>query len=238
MNLEDYIHETNKAKTVHELFNFFERSMADIGFDRVILALMTDHPRLKKEAEHGFLKNYPSEWVQHYFDQKYMRIDPVRVKAYNTVGAYTWDELRRDISLSDRQILIFNEAEDACFFNGIGVSMRGPGGAIAALGAASSVKNKDFHRDMLSMVNLMSVQFYTCYWRLMEQNTVTVCLTKKEQEVLTWVAAGYTKSQIANKLAISIHTVDFHVRNCLVKLEAKNITHAVTRALNLALIHL
>lgn len=238
MNLEDYIHETNKSKNIQTLFNYFEKYMTDIGFDRVILGLMTDHPRLKKEAVHGFLKNYPVGWLEHYFGQEYNHIDPVRHKAYSAIGAYTWDELKTSIQLSSKQMLMFNEAEDAHFFNGIGVSMRGPGGAIAAVGAACSVKNGNLNKDILDAANLMSVQFYTCYWRLMEKKVTLVHLTAKEQEILTWSAAGYTKSQIAHKLCLSIHTVDFHVRNCLAKLEAQNITHAVSRALNLSLIHI
>ncbi|ACE84000.1 helix-turn-helix transcriptional regulator [Cellvibrio japonicus] len=238
MNMEDYICETNNSKNIQSLFNLFEKYMSDIGFDRVILGLMTDHPRLKKEAEHGFLKNYPADWVERYFDQKYVHIDPVRHKAYDAIGAYTWDELKASMQLSNKQIQMFNEAEDARLFNGVGVSMRGPGGAIAAVGAACSVKNGNLNKDILDAANLMSVQFYTCYWRLMEKKVTLVHLTAKEQEILTWSAAGYTKSQIAHKLCISVHTVDFHVRNCLAKLEAQNITHAVSRALNLSLIHM
>jgi len=57
MNLEEFINKTNKAKNVDLLFENFETAMGELGFDRLLLALMNDHPALKKEAEHGVIKN-------------------------------------------------------------------------------------------------------------------------------------------------------------------------------------
>lgn len=53
-------------------------------------------------------------------------------------------------------------------------------------------------------------------------------LTGREREVLEWMAQGLANKQIAAKLAISLHTVKFHVASILAKLGASSRTEAVT----------
>ncbi len=47
-------------------------------------------------------------------------------------------------------------------------------------------------------------------------------LTKREKEVLTLISEGLTNPQIAEKLFVSITTVDSHRKNLMAKLNAKN----------------
>jgi DNA-binding NarL/FixJ family response regulator len=52
-------------------------------------------------------------------------------------------------------------------------------------------------------------------------------LTAREREVLTLVATGLTNKAIAQRLAVSEHTVKFHVASILAKLGAESRTEAV-----------
>lgn len=56
-------------------------------------------------------------------------------------------------------------------------------------------------------------------------------LTNREREVLTLIAKEYTNQEIADKLYISIRTVDSHRRNLLQKTGAKNTAGLVTYAI-------
>jgi NarL family two-component system response regulator LiaR len=58
----------------------------------------------------------------------------------------------------------------------------------------------------------------------------SVGLTVREQETLDLVARGMTNPEIADKLMISVSTVNFHVHNVLDKLGAKTRTEAVVIA--------
>ena len=58
----------------------------------------------------------------------------------------------------------------------------------------------------------------------------SVGLTVREQETLDLVARGMTNPEIADKLMISVSTVNFHVHNVLNKLGAKTRTEAVVIA--------
>jgi DNA-binding NarL/FixJ family response regulator len=63
-------------------------------------------------------------------------------------------------------------------------------------------------------------------------------LTPRELEVLEVLAQGLSNRAIAARLAISEHTVKFHVSSIFAKLGAENRTDAVRRGVRLGLIAL
>ncbi|MGW8224719.1 MAG: response regulator [Anaerolineales bacterium] len=64
-----------------------------------------------------------------------------------------------------------------------------------------------------------------------------IALSKREMDVLKCLAGGMTSSQVASELFISENTVKTHVRHILEKLEAANRAEAVSRAIQLGIIH-
>jgi DNA-binding CsgD family transcriptional regulator len=63
-------------------------------------------------------------------------------------------------------------------------------------------------------------------------------LTTREVEILKRVAQGNTDREIANLLGLSEKTIHHHVEHILVKLRAKNRTHAVVKGLQLNVVQL
>jgi LuxR family transcriptional regulator len=61
-------------------------------------------------------------------------------------------------------------------------------------------------------------------------------LTAREIEVLRWTAHGKTVDEISVLLAISVNTVNFHIKNAVAKLHAANKTAAAVRAAMLGLL--
>jgi DNA-binding NarL/FixJ family response regulator len=61
-------------------------------------------------------------------------------------------------------------------------------------------------------------------------------LTRREKEVLELIAEGMTNNEIAEKLFISVTTVDTHRKNLLSKLEAKNVASMIKIATQMQLI--
>lgn len=62
-------------------------------------------------------------------------------------------------------------------------------------------------------------------------------LSLREQEVLRWTGDGKTTEQISAILMLSPSTINFHLRNAMVKLDAPNKMAAVVRAIFLDLLH-
>lgn len=71
---------------------------------------------------------------------------------------------------------------------------------------------------------------------LRKEKTTDIVLTRREKEVLELIADGMTNIEIAQKLYISVTTVDMHRKNLLAKLEAKNTASLVRIAAQLQLI--
>ena len=61
-------------------------------------------------------------------------------------------------------------------------------------------------------------------------------LTRREKEVLTHIADGFSNKEIADKLFVSTHTIDSHRKNLLAKLEAKNTAELVKKAMERGII--
>ena len=71
-----------------------------------------------------------------------------------------------------------------------------------------------------------------------EENSETSILTIREKEVLKLIAEEYSSQEIADKLFLSIKTVNAHRRNLIQKLDAKNTAALVRYALKHGLIKL
>ena len=63
-------------------------------------------------------------------------------------------------------------------------------------------------------------------------------LTARELDVLQLIRDGHRNKQIADELAISENTVNFHIKNLVGKLQANDRTHAVTIALRRGLLQI
>jgi DNA-binding CsgD family transcriptional regulator len=230
MKIEDAIDDMRLASDAGQLFFIYSKAVNTFGYDQVLLALLSDHPRLQQSAQHGILSSYPEDWVAYYLSQGYDEIDPVRKEAKRQIAPFTWKQLQLKKGLTVKQLLLFEEAADAQLYGGLGMPLHGPEGTSAGIGLASSSKGVACDQQSLWSIYNLSVQFYANYWRLNE-TTVSrmrrINLTSRENEVLQWLATGLTKAEIADKLTISHHTVDYHTRRLLDKFRARSVTAAV-----------
>lgn len=63
----------------------------------------------------------------------------------------------------------------------------------------------------------------------------TMRLTSREVEVLQLLARGCTYSQVSDRLGVSLHTVESHVKNVYRKLDVHSARAAIWRAVELRL---
>ena len=98
----------------------------------------------------------------------------------------------------------------------------------------------ELDKNTLSRAQLLAQQFYTAFLGLEQkpQELPCIILSDREQEVLKWCAAGKTRLEVGDIMCLSIHTIDYHIRNILRKLDTNNITLAAFKALHMGLIQL
>lgn len=63
-----------------------------------------------------------------------------------------------------------------------------------------------------------------------------VHLSRRQREVVAWASEGLTADEIAERLNVSVHTADMHLRAVRTRLGVANTVHAVAEALRLGLI--
>lgn len=239
MKLRDYIENTNSAQDIDVLCSQYAKSLSDIGYDRVIFGLLTDHTRINKAANTLVYSSYPQAWRDYYNENDFRVIDPVRCASVNRSTPFLWEELKYETNLSRKQKQCLNECQDAQLYHGIGIPLHGPFGEMAAVGVASTQKDAEaeYHKDI---INIYSYHFYKAYINLLEKKVDKSIqqpnLTDREKEVLTWCAAGKSNWTISQILDITTHGVDFHIRNVMKKLDASSRTVAVVKALHQGLI--
>jgi len=86
-----------------------------------------------------------------------------------------------------------------------------------------------------NLINLKNKKFYLFPIEEWERDTKPA-LSKREIEVLGLIAKGFVSKQIADKLFISVHTVNNHRQNILEKINVSNSSEAVKYAAKLGLI--
>lgn len=238
LDIFQYIENTNKSITSDEAFLHLQNALGQIGLDRVIYSLMTDHTSIDKKRGHGVLKNYPDDWMKYYTEKKYEDIDPVRKYIMQANGAFLWTELDKlKGNIKKDEELLMNEARDAKLLDGIGFALHAPRNEILGMGFASSSGGVELHPNLLSLVSMLATQFHTVFIKLNQTEAQEyITITAREKEILYWCNKGKSNWTIGEILKISENTVKFHLCNIFTKLSVNNRTTAVLKAINLGLI--
>jgi DNA-binding CsgD family transcriptional regulator len=237
ISLEQFIQETNAAQTSEAVFLLYQKALRSIGYDRICYSLITDHPSLNLKAGHGVMRNYSEDWMKHYVENNYEKIDPVPKYCFSTNKPFTWDEVTA-LDLDDNQRKVMLEAEEAKLFDGVAIPLYGVNGEIAGVGMASSSGGVEMNKDLLCIIRALSFQFHFAYTEkeAKAESLEDVRLTDREREILLWAAEGKSDPAIAEIIGVSYPTVRYHLNNVYKKLDANERTFAVVKAIRHGLI--
>ncbi|WP_421896403.1 helix-turn-helix transcriptional regulator [Marinoscillum sp.] len=241
-SLERFIEATNAAKSSEEVFLLFQNALKKLGYDRLCYSLITDHPSLGLEAGHGVMRNYSEDWMKHYVQKSYEKIDPVPKYCFSTNKPFTWEWVINSLELSNDEKTVMNEAQEAKLLDGIAIPIYGINGEIAGVGMASSAGQTGINKDMLCKIRALAFQFHLAYTEKesQEQEQIqclqNIQLTDREREILLWAAEGKSDATIADLIGVSYPTVRFHLNNIYKKLDANERTFAVVKAIRNGLI--
>jgi DNA-binding CsgD family transcriptional regulator len=240
--IECFIEEANRAATAEDISRLFAKALKDFGYDRFCYSLMTDHPSVGLNAQHGILSNYPEDWMEYYKANQYEKKDPIPRYAFSTSRPFTWDGLLQTCKLTSDQEKVMNEAKEARLFDGVGIPICGHNGELAGVGLASSLGGVRPDKNLLCKLRTLVNQFHLVFTELDRKDCVeadlngNVHLTVREKEILLWAAEGKSDSVIAEILGVSHATIRFHMNNIFKKLNANERTLATVKAIRQGLI--
>ncbi|MBN8520328.1 MAG: LuxR family transcriptional regulator [Alphaproteobacteria bacterium] len=237
-SFEEYVDKTSYAQSPEELFDAYLLAVKRHGLDRALFALITDHTEINKSAGVGVIHNFPQDWMTHYFEKEFHKVDPVIIYGAEKVEAYTWAEIPLNLELTKKQKLCLNYGNEAGLHSGVATYLHAGRNQTAGVSLASSHK-KDSFDGRVDLITAYSNHFYMMYRKMhnvKDHKPTNILLTDKEREVLVWAAAGKSNLDIGCILTMSENTVDFHLRNIFRKLDCNSRIVAIVKAITLGLI--
>jgi DNA-binding CsgD family transcriptional regulator len=236
---ETFVERANRARTTDELVKEFLATVKQHGLDRMIFCLQTAHDHIDMKPGVGVIQNYPEDWMNHYFEKKYDLLDPVISYCQSKMVTFTWAEIPERMLMTRQQFQCLNLGIEAGLYNGTCTPLWGPN-QFAGIGLASAEKTDSFD-GKLDLITAYCNHFYIAFQRINRKKDFPerqVYLTPREQEILTWAAAGKTDDEIGGILNLSEDTVDTYMRRIFKKLNANTRVMAVGKALSYGLIRL
>lgn len=183
-----------------------------------------------------FVATYPAHWVEHYRAQGYVEHDPVLHHAARAIMPTNWSGIKENNPIAHK---MFIEAEVTGIGNqGITVPIRGPNGETAIFSLTNTCSDQDwklFFQTEMAQIQLVAHQFHTS---VVEKHGLDnqYHLSRREKEVLEWLAAGKTQDDVADILHLSVHTIQTYIQSARYKLNAINTAHTVARAIRMKLV--
>jgi LuxR family transcriptional regulator len=206
-----------------------------LGFDYCAYGFRA-HRRPMRAPATFLLNNYPKAWQSRYDGERYAEIDPSVKHALETSLPYLWP--------GDPPSNVPHFWEDARAHGlrvGWAMASRDNFGSVGMLTLARSA-------EPLTGAELSASEIKWCWLAVSTHEVLSTVLNRKcqpelkqkitarERDVLGWSAAGKTAFEIAVILNVSQRTVNFHIANLLVKLNASNKVEAVVKAATLGLL--
>jgi len=227
--LDSYIEQLQGVTTLDELNDHVVALRDALDVEHVV------YHSVNSTGEQYAALTYSPEWVQHYLEKDYARIDPVVQACYRRFHPIDWKRL--DWSGKNARNFMGEAVDNGIGNQGFSVPIRGPSGQFALFtvsGNASDEKwasyTQEHTRDLLLVSHFVNQKALE-----LERGTdqvKAVNLSPRETDALTMLAMGYNRAQAADSLSISEHTLRVYIESARFKLTAMNTTHAVARALS------
>lgn len=190
----------------------------------------------REQLSHVLLDGWPREWSRRYFSLGYLYQDPAIRLVRRGYPNFYWNEIEELCSISPIDQRIIDEAREFHLREGITFSFPTlENGTFGFSLAAEKLELADADRFTLEFVAAYGLG---CALALAggQVDPSTIHLSRRQREVVAWASEGLTNEEIAERLSVSIHTTDMHLRAVRARLGVANTVHAVAEALRLGLI--
>lgn len=227
----DFLDRLQRCTESAEIAAAIIKEMNDFGFECLTVWAL---PPPGHNPDDGVLLNTrPEEYIDRYVEQNYVERDPVIKYLRKATAPFSWGDVKERERLSRSDRLIIDEAREFQVHDGIVVPVITVSGSIALFSPCGEKPDlSDRARKAVEVMGIMTLQTLrrTTLDELRQKPDYRP-LTRREREVMQWVAHGKSDDEIGEILSISSGTVLVHVENAKRKLDAYKRTTAVISAL-------
>lgn len=215
------------AKTRTEAFAAANRAAEHLGFPHVIHAPVRNHPNA---AQNWAATSYPDDWQRLYAEKRYLERNPIRRHTLITSQPFRWSTLEQNLPIAQREL--FHDCRSTGMAEGIVVPVHGPWGQAIAIGFACQDADAADERSV-PLLQLIALRLHHLFDQPPPES---IRLTQREREILLRVAEGHENGSISRLLTIAESSVEWHLKNIYAKLEVRNRTAAVVKAIQTGLL--
>jgi len=243
---DEFIEQLNYANTITEINHLCANIRHYYGFDFfAVFAVFARFNRSGQKPLCFMLREFDNQWTKHYEQKQYVFVDPTIRIGLNKSVPYIWaSEKYQQLKplLSSDEAKIAAEGLDFGLKNIFNAPFHSADGSYGLIRFLNNRQGQDQQcewvndMDKQAKLFLLAGHVYQALKRILSSKKQAKSLSQREQDILTWVAQGYNPDNIADKLHISQHTVRNHLRHVRTKLQVKNMTHAVAKAVSSGLI--
>lgn len=189
-------------------------------------------PQLTVAAE-----GFPEDWVDRYVGERLYDIDPIPKRALDGTSPFWWLDVDKFGPLNNDERHYMRLLKASGIGEGLAVPVFGPHGRNGDAGVGLGKT-----RPAMSSYDVMRLQWgcqigHLRYCELLLDRLADGAeLSRRESEILGWVARGKSNSIIAQLIGISGYTVDTYLRRIYVKLGVSDRVTAALRGMALGLI--
>ncbi|QDL90940.1 LuxR family transcriptional regulator [Paroceanicella profunda] len=182
---------------------------------------------------------YRNDWVDRYVEEDLARVDPVIQTATRRFHPLDWKRL--DWSAPGARAMLADGIANGLGNQGYTLPVRGPRGQFALFTVNAAAGDRtwdqftaDFGQDLLLISHFIHQKVLEI--EAVDDKAPGRDLSPRERDTLHFLALGYARAQIAERLGISEHTLRVYVDSARVKLGALNATQAVAVAVSAGII--
>jgi len=228
--LREVLERLTTASTFEALCDALADGARALGFEYVALVQHGGLPRLVERAL--IVTNYPPDFVKAYIANHQYIFDPVYDVSEVTDRPFAWSEIPSLITLTEKQISLFEKAKACGLVDGVTVPLHHSGERCASCTFASS-RLIMVDEDLTTVVQVIAATAFNAALRLhLPVHTYTgPKLTRREAECTTLVALGKTDWEIGEILGLSASTVKYFVSTAKQRYGVYKRSELVARAL-------
>ncbi len=229
----EFFHTVRELDSMEKIVAAVVAELKGLGFDYITWAAL---PGPAQNPLKGVLINTrPDEYVRRYVERDYAKIDPVITELKHSMRPFSWGDVGEHRKPTKTLSRIMDEGREFGMTDGLTIPLVSHDGAISVFCPCGD--RPDLHPRVRSAAELIAMAANQAMRRLaldLERRAPPeAVLTGREREVLSWVAAGETDTEIGDRLRLSSTTVTKHVANAMRKLNVGKRTMAVIEAIRL-----
>ncbi len=230
--LDQFIVAVDQSETLDQILNILQKQIQKIGFDRFTYWLRWPSQESRKPI---FISTYPDKFIDHYINSDFQSHDMVGRLSIETNVPFAWSSLSKVYEITRIQKVLFDASASVGMVSGGSIPIHGPKQIKATFSVTNDMKTDQFdelfvyHRHQL---HLMATYAHEKIMNLgLDRPLRKIKLTKRETEILTWVARGKTFWEIGQILNIQENTVRNHMQHIYETIGVSNNTHAIAKAI-------